>query len=325
MQFSLVIPIYNVESYLEECLDSIIMQECKNFECLLIDDGSTDNSAQICKAYVKKDSRLIYYYKDNGGLSDARNYGLELAVGDYIVFIDSDDVVSGKLLSRLNMAINIFQADVVYFDHAKFYAEGRQVLPDFNFELNDSKLMNISCIELAQKPNFAWARVARRNLYDNNHFPVGFIYEDALTSSILCAKARTIVYIKEKLYGYRKRANSITTSSAERQFKLFETVKLLKDRVTNDQVPYEYYSTAFVNLIQSCLVSLVRIDDRNIRNKYKKIILEEYGEITIIDILNCFSLKKFKILTLLSKNKFTLAILSFALRPLVLFSDKKGR
>lgn len=324
-RFSIIVPIYNVSAYLRDCLDSISNQVCCDFECLLINDGSEDDSSGIAQLYCESDKKFKYHYKPNGGLSDARNFGLSHALGDYIVFVDSDDVVSPQLLARVNTAIDKYHSDIVYFDHSKFFAEDSCDLPVFSHEVDDSKFIQITCAELAQKPNFAWARVGRKELYYNNNFPVGYIYEDALTSPTLCATTKTVAYIKEELYGYRKRANSITTSSAERQFKLFETVVLLKNKVTTGQVPYEYYSTAFVNLIQSCLVSLVRIDDLQVRNKYKKSILEEYGKISVSDVLNSYSLKKFKILTLLSKNKFTLNILSFVLRPLVMFSDRKGR
>lgn len=325
MHFSLILPIYNVESYLSECLSLILKQSFSDFECLMIDDGSTDGSADICKKFASRDSRFKYYYKNNGGLSDARNYGLRKSSGDYIVFIDSDDVVSSELLAIVKHCIEQHHADVVYFDYIKFYAEDGNCAPDLDVPVTRVDCSLISNAELAQKPNFAWARVARKELYENNLFPPGLIYEDVLTSPILSARATRIAHIKNALYGYRKRANSITTGSAERQFGLFETVHQLKIYINANQVGYEYYSTAFVNLIQSCLVSLSRINDSEKRKFYMELILKEYEDLTIRDVVNSYSLKKFKLLTLLSKNKFTLALLNIILRPVVLFSDGKGK
>ena len=88
---SIIVPIYNVENYLRQCLDSILNQTYQNFECLLINDGSPDNSADICREYAIKDSRFKYFEKENGGLSDARNYGIRQSTGSYLTFVDSDD------------------------------------------------------------------------------------------------------------------------------------------------------------------------------------------------------------------------------------------
>ncbi|HBL6931551.1 glycosyltransferase family A protein [Citrobacter koseri] len=324
-KFSIIVPIYNVGEYLEECLTSIAKQTFNDFECLLVNDGSTDNSAAIASYYSTRDVRFKYYEKSNGGLSDARNYGLNKATGEYIVFVDSDDIISRQLLKFVDVAIVRHRCDLVYFNYVKFYDLNKNM----GFVIhNDEITPNISLIsnaELAKKPNFAWARVARRGLYRDISFPVGLIYEDVLTSPLLTSVATKISYVTNDLYGYRKRDNSITTSSAERQFKLFETVDLLKEHVLDAEIPYEYYSTAFVNLIQSCLVSLVRIKNAKSRNMYRQMINERYKDLSVSEILSCYSLNKFKLLTLLAKNKITLTLLSIVLSPIVSFSDKKGK
>ena len=98
---SIVVPVYNVENYLCMCLDSIMSQTYQNFECLLINDGSPDNSADICREYVEKDSRFQYFEKENGGLSDARNYGIRKSKGSYLTFVDSDDWIDSSYLEAL--------------------------------------------------------------------------------------------------------------------------------------------------------------------------------------------------------------------------------
>jgi len=325
MRFSLILPVYNVSDYLENCLLSIKCQDFNDFECLLIDDGSTDNSAEICEKFVSTNSNFKYYYKNNGGLSDARNFGLDRAAGEYVVFIDSDDLISAKTLSAVNSCISQNGSDIVYLDYKKFYAEKNDPIPQFDLNISDSSFHKMSNIQLTQQPNFAWARVAKKSMYSSIRFPVGFIYEDVLTSPLLSAHARIINHINIELYGYRKRNNSITTGSAEKQFRLFETLHLLEENVSKNKVDYKYYTTAFVNLIQSCLVSLVRIDNSKTRQKYIDLILYEYGKLSFSDITECWSLRKFKLLALLSKNKISLFFLSVVLRQFVLFSDKKGK
>ena len=109
---SIIVPIYNVEKYLRQCLDSIMNQTYRNFECLLINDGSSDNSEDICREYVSKDSRFRYFEKENGGVSSARNLGIEHSKGEYITFIDSDDWVDSDYLEVLYNSLVDERADI---------------------------------------------------------------------------------------------------------------------------------------------------------------------------------------------------------------------
>ena len=113
---SIIVPIYNVEKYLRQCLDSILNQTYQNFECLLINDGSPDNSADICREYVEKDSRFKYFEKENGGLSDARNYGIRQSKGSYITFVDSDDWLEENAVEILMKRAEETGADLIYFN-----------------------------------------------------------------------------------------------------------------------------------------------------------------------------------------------------------------
>lgn len=118
---SIIVPIYNVEEYLRECLDSIMSQTYQNFECLLINDGSPDNSADICREYVEKDSRFRYFEKENGGVSSARNLGIEHSKGEYITFIDSDDWVDSDYLEVLYNALIDENADISVSTYKRFH------------------------------------------------------------------------------------------------------------------------------------------------------------------------------------------------------------
>ena len=117
---SIVVPIYNVENYLRYCLDSIVSQTYQNFECLLINDGSPDNSADICREYVSKDARFKYFEKENGGVSSARNLGIEHSEGEYITFIDPDDWVESDYLEVLYRALLEEQADIAISTYRQF-------------------------------------------------------------------------------------------------------------------------------------------------------------------------------------------------------------
>lgn len=117
---SIIVPIYNSEKYLRQCIESILKQSYKNIEVLLINDGSPDSAADICKEYIEKDSRCHYYEKENGGLSDARNYGIERATGDFITFVDSDDFLMDQALEKLYATALLGESDLVVGGFCRF-------------------------------------------------------------------------------------------------------------------------------------------------------------------------------------------------------------
>ena len=116
-RISVIVPVYNVEKYLSRCVDSILNQTFTDFECILVDDGSPDNCGKICDEYAKKDKRVKVIHKQNGGLSDARNTGLDIAGGEYIYFLDSDDYVEYNLLEKLNDTICVCNAEMIVFGY----------------------------------------------------------------------------------------------------------------------------------------------------------------------------------------------------------------
>lgn len=130
--FSIVLPIYNVERYLDRCINSILNQEYANFEIILIDDGSPDNCPKMCDEWVEKDKRIKVVHKKNGGLGFARNTGIENAKGDYILFLDSDDYIEHNLLNNLNIEINKNQSDIIFFGYKRISSSGEELL---NFSL----------------------------------------------------------------------------------------------------------------------------------------------------------------------------------------------
>lgn len=212
---SIVVPIYNVEDYLEECLHSIITQTYSNIQIILVDDGSKDNSGKICDNYSETDERITVVHKENGGLSDARNRGLEIAQGKYIVFIDSDDVIDTRMIEKLYECIQKYQSNIAVCFYEKFTTH----IPIYK-EYED-KINNISGKQYiadvyrgkGERTAFvAWNKLYERELFEKNKisFPYGRIYEDTFTTYKLLYYAKQVSVIEEHLYYYRIRTGSIT-------------------------------------------------------------------------------------------------------------------
>lgn len=304
IKFSIIVPVYNVKDYLDECLQSIAKQSYTDFECLIIDDGSTDSSGDVAIEFCKNHQNFLYFKKENGGLSDARNYGLNKAQKEYIVFVDSDDVLDVNLLKFVVEAIKQNDAELVYFSLQKFL-DGEPIKTENNHSPYFKTLMKE---ELLRKPNFACARVCKKSLYNNNLFPKGVIYEDAVTSPILAFLVDKIVEIDKALYFYRKRDGSITTAltsaAAEKQFLLFDSLNILKERCHSLSIPRIYYVTTFVNLSKSIMASLCRLNDKNKFSYYLHLSWKELRNVPFLEGMKSYSSFSFKIYFILLKMKY---------------------
>lgn len=211
---SVVVPIYNVEKYLNRCIDSILSQTYSNLEIILVDDGSTDNSGIISDEYALFDSRVKVIHKKNGGLSDARNYGIKAAHGEYITFIDSDDYVRNdyvevlySLIQKNNSEISVAICKKVYEnnDQKSIYNVKKRI------EITDNKFTMLEHM-LYQKlyDTYAWAKLYKLSLFNDVKFPKGKLYEDLATIYKLILKSSKVSYINEEIYYYFIRNNSIT-------------------------------------------------------------------------------------------------------------------
>lgn len=205
--FSIVIPIYNVQDYLKECLKSIICQNKSNIEVLLVDDGSTDHSSQIAQNYADQYPYIFKYLKkENGGLSDARNYAISFAKNEYIFFIDSDDVITDNSLDALEKIINDKHPDLIIFDYFNKWEIRKEVVHISNqnsgfINKKDYLLMNPA----------AWNKVIKTEIIKTNqiYFPKGLWYEDRATTANYINFCQSIYYLHTPLYYYRQRENSI--------------------------------------------------------------------------------------------------------------------
>lgn len=209
---SVIVPVYNVADYLEQCLDSILNQTYKEFEVILVDDGSTDTSYSICGEYVKRDSRFHLFRQENKGLSAARNAGLELCRGGYVTFIDSDDFVSPEYLQGMIENLKQADADIAICEHYRlengtFYFQ--------KHDLNDREIISSrDAFKRIHQVNYAvaWGKLFKSSLFRYVRFPVGRVYEDSFTLPKLYMFCEKIVVLPDELYCYRQRSTSIINS-----------------------------------------------------------------------------------------------------------------
>ena len=210
---SVVIPVYNVEKYLNKCVDSVLQQTYSEIEIILVDDGSTDKSGKICDNYIKKDSRIKVIHKENGGLSSARNAGIENAIGEFICFIDSDDFIELEMLEKLVKSMLDYNADMAICNRNHLFENGKKYvkfdmlnqIKEMNnlealFELNNFKYFDIS----------ACGRLYKKSLFSNIKFPVGKLCEDYYVMYRIIEMCNKILYISQPLYNYFQRKGSIT-------------------------------------------------------------------------------------------------------------------
>ena len=213
---SVIVPVYKVEQYLDECVASIVAQTYPNLEIILVDDGSPDRCPEICDVWAQKDKRIKVIHKFNGGLSDARNAGLELASGEYIAFVDSDDWISPDMYVTMHKAMREANADICSCGIVEAYPEYQQSrnLPEL---VGDSEEILQLLYADTLYPVMAWNKLYHSEHWKNLRFPTGKICEDAFTTYQLVDKAEKIVQINTPLYFYRIRENSIMTSAFSRK------------------------------------------------------------------------------------------------------------
>ena len=216
---SVIIPVYKVEKYLRECVDSVLSQTYKNLEIILVDDGSPDNCPQICDEYAAKDSRIKVIHKENGGLSSARNAGIKIATGDYLMFMDSDDFWNDKisLSNMLSIVESNIQVEMFLFTSLD-YIEGKGYFKrkeHFNLKNFQTDTIENYCKSLQQNGNFevaAYTKIFKTEFIKNNglYFKEGIVSEDCEWMLRILGVLKSVKVIDAPLYMYRQREGSIT-------------------------------------------------------------------------------------------------------------------
>ena len=218
-KISVIVPVYNVEQYLERCVDSIINQTYTNLEIILVNDGSTDNSGKLCDELAKKDERIRVIHKENGGLSDARNRGIDEANSDLVGFIDSDDYIDSDMYEVLLKNLNNTDADLsmcALYDVYNNTPEAK-VANKETWELSSEQAIKM-VMEAKILSVTAVNKLYRKSLFSELKFEVGKIAEDAFIMIKLLDKCEKIVATNEKKYYYVHRENSITTQKFSTKF-----------------------------------------------------------------------------------------------------------
>lgn len=223
-KISIIIPVYNGEQYIEECLRSLISQGLKDIEIIIIDDGSTDTTADLCKAYTAIDSRVKYHWSKNGGVSKARNTGLEMAIGDYIYFVDADDFVLSSGLEVLLNSAKSNDSDIVIADYVILSNDIEKVI--HHNPKNSEHDILISVLNGNYHSAF-WNKLIRHQLFSTIRFPETISYlEDFCTLlEILITCKPTISFCNRPVYAYRQHPDAVTSSGGEKFFHTFTALQ----------------------------------------------------------------------------------------------------
>lgn len=223
-KISIIVPVYNVEEYIHRCIDSILAQTFKEFELILVDDGSPDQSGKICDEYARNDNRIRVIHKKNGGLSDARNAGIAVAQGDYFGFVDSDDYIESDMYEELLEACIVHNSKIAMCGRYNVYEN--EIQPFFSFEgfkVWNSREAIEKLLTWDNIDSSACDKLFSRNLFEELRFPVGKYNEDIYIMTQIIHQAGKIVHIGDAKYYYFHRLDSITTENfSEKKLDLLE-------------------------------------------------------------------------------------------------------
>lgn len=230
---SIIVPIYNVEKYLKRCIESILNQDFKEFELILVNDGSTDNCGEICNIYKNKDKRIRVIHKKNGGLSSARNVGLDFAKGKYIAFVDSDDYINKNMyhilyknLIKTNADISICNFNYV---NDNDIVDINQPIDNYDYSIfNNIDALNQLYLENKAKMVTAWNKLYKKELFKDLRYVEGRVHEDEFIIHKLLYNSKKIVFTNGALYYYVQREGSITQSKFN--IKKLDAVYAFKER-----------------------------------------------------------------------------------------------
>lgn len=284
---SVIIPIYKVEKYLRKCIDSVMAQAYKNIEIILVDDGSPDGCGLICDEYAQKDSRIKVIHKENGGLSDARNAGLDIASGEYVMFVDSDDYISEKMCDKLYWALTENNADVSVCNFLHVDEDGREIAEMNNDMLiEDEVLSGREILENRLINNWhwviSWNKLYKRTLFDNVRFKVGKQHEDEFIIHEILSQCERVAGVSDAMYYYVQRGDSImgkgfTVKKLDAAEAFFNRAELFISLGFSAEATY---SVILFAVVEKMYVSFKYLDYRKTENRdrYKRC-CEHYGRV----------------------------------------------
>lgn len=266
---SVIVPVYNVAAYLEECLESILLQSYSNLEIICIDDGSTDGSSEICDRMAKKDDRIIVIHQKNCGAGAARNVGLKHANGEYIGFIDSDDYIDAHFYETLLNSIINNHAQISSCELSLVYKNN---IISLDVEERNELISGKECLKLAASHWKYYIMVNKlfcRNIINGAVFPEGNIIDDGFFTYKIIAKADKVAWCYLPMYYYRQRRSSVMNLSEYQVRREYDMIDLLKERLEYVKAHYPFAVSAFQRkMLDSYYNSICggKIDDVAIKN-----------------------------------------------------------
>lgn len=225
---SVIVPVYNVEKYVGKCVDSILNQSYKNLDIILVDDGSTDRSGVICDDYAHHNANIRVIHQPNGGLSAARNAGLDVMTGEYVTFVDSDDMIHRECITTLYRYIETERAEISTISAIDIEDDDvcPTTAPRGELKVFYSGVEAVESMLFQQRfiDNSAWGKLYKASFFETHRFPVGILYEDLATIPYVCLEAKCIATSATPLYFYRKRETSILGSFSLKRSDVLDVV-----------------------------------------------------------------------------------------------------
>ena len=283
---TIVIPVYNVEKYLDRCIESVLCQTVNGYKIILVDDGSTDNSGKKCDDWASKSELVTALHKKNGGLSDARNYGTRYVKTEYVTYIDSDDYVEPQYIELLLKGLDA-GADMVVTHHVQEYEDAprqAQITKDF-IELTSEEALKWMCYE--KLSTSAWGKLFPKKYIIDDPFPVGKLYEDLWTIYKYIGRSKKVVFNKSQTYHYLQRKGSIRQGSWNKKyFDVMEGANNLLKYI-NKNYPtlhsagvFRYFYSAnelYVRAFDSTIYVTIIKSTRNKLKKYYRVVLKDHN------------------------------------------------
>ncbi len=278
---SIIVPIYKVEKYIYRCVDSILQQTYSNLEIILVNDGSPDNCGEIADHYQEKDARVKVIHKKNGGLSDARNKGMELVTGEFTMFVDSDDWIDQNMIKTMvNSGLN-FKADIV--QTAFYYAYDDKLLLDNRYDqesdlpvLLDNKALMYELVKNEKVKNFAWGKLYKTKFIKNIPFETGVLFEDVFWAHQVMHQVDSYLILHEPLFYYYQRDDSIVGTYSPRSL---DIIKGLKERHRFiEQFYKELIAESYKTILKACLIhyNLLVLNRKNDKGRAYRKEIENY-------------------------------------------------
>ncbi len=264
---SIIVPIYNVENYVLKCINTLVNQTYKNIEIILVNDGSTDKSYELAKEAAKNDNRIKLFSKENGGVSDARNYGIKKATGEYLTLVDSDDTLDLTAISKMVEIIKKYDADMIMGEKLCYTAEDK--IQKSTHKIYDTLFNSEEALKymLSNNTIFVTGNLYKTELFNDIEFPFRKKYEDVATAYKLVYKAKKIAYTNEEMYYYLCGRDGATTS-------VFSEENLI-DNLDAHFAQYKFISKNYPNIQQYAAKTFIRM----YTSAHEKMRLNNYREL----------------------------------------------